>query len=43
MMEMKRNKVKKKVWEKPKIKTVQFNETAGGNPYATGEDFAYDS
>ena len=33
----------KKPWEKPKIKTVPFNETAGGNPYATGEDFAYDS
>ncbi len=31
----------KKAWEKPTIKTIRFTETAGGNPFDTGEDFGY--
>jgi len=35
--------INKKPWQKPEITTLLFNQTAGGDPYTTGESVGYES
>jgi hypothetical protein len=37
-MKTEKDKVKKKVWEKPCLKVLKFNNTRGGGNPLTGED-----
>ena len=43
MMNTREDKGKKRVWEKPVLKTVQLKETAGGGTFITGETIGYES
>lgn len=42
MMNTKKDKVKKKAWEKPAIKMFSIKETSGGEFTAPPEDQSYD-